>query len=188
MRIQVLGSWNRVGERARGSGWTLTDRVTVGYGAAWGRPLRARPKGRAMKRLLACLPLVLLTVGCQSARLVSADSQGGCVAIPANSNGWPGHYRDEATKLMRQQCPAGYVIVKEEEVVVGQTSTTHTDREGANQELIKNSGLTLNSERTRQQTQVQNQTEWRIWYRSSPGANGGVEGQVVPAGAVMPAR
>lgn len=139
-----------------------------------------------MKRLLAWAPLVLLTVGCESARLVHSDSQGGCVAIPSNYNGWPCHYRDEAEKLMRQKCPQGYVIEREEEVVVGQTSTTHTDREGANQELGRNSGLTLNSERTRQRTEVQDKTEWRIWFRAATGA--GQPNAIVPAGAVTPAK
>jgi hypothetical protein len=69
--------------------------------------------------------LVLAGVsGCGSARMIQSGPDGGVVSIPSNSNSWPCRYRESAEKLMAQKCPNGYEIVREEEVVVGQRSTT----------------------------------------------------------------
>ena len=68
---------------------------------------------------VALAPLLLFFIGgCGGggARYVMQDQYGGVVAIPANNNSWPNHYRDEAAKLMKQKCPQGYDIVQEGEV------------------------------------------------------------------------
>lgn len=68
-------------------------------------------------------------VGCAGARHVQFDQGQGVVAIPANTNSWPNHYRDQAEKLMRERCPNGYEIIREEEVVTGQVKHTDTHTE-----------------------------------------------------------
>src|SRR5215472_4112557 len=79
------------------------------------------------KNLRAAVLLVPLALaglsGCGGARYIVQDQDGGVVAIPSNTNYWPMHYRDEAEKLMKQKCPQGYIIDREQEVVVGQTTT-----------------------------------------------------------------
>ena len=59
---------------------------------------------------------VALLAGCApTARLVLVEPAGGAVAIHRNT---PAH-REKALALMAQQCPRGYDIVREEEVVTG---------------------------------------------------------------------
>ena len=85
---------------------------------------------------LALLSLaVLLQFGC-AARQVMKEPDYGVVAIPQNSNRWPTKYRDKADELMVQHFPAGYQILREEEVVVGQTTHYDEEEERADVELI----------------------------------------------------
>src|SRR5437879_1671072 len=71
--------------------------------------------------------LVLVGIsGCVSpARLVATDANYAIVAIPSNTDTWPNHYRKHAEELMNAKFPRGYVIDKEEEVVVGTTQFTN---------------------------------------------------------------
>lgn len=109
---------------------------------------------------------VLMTTGCSSARLVSSTPDGGCVAVADNSDSWPSRNMTKARELMSKQCPAGYSIVKEEEVVVGQTTTNDTEQSTKEVPLVK--GLVLDVQQTtRNTTSVRDQTEWRIWYRKN---------------------
>ncbi len=110
--------------------------------------------------------LTLTMVGCANARLVSSTPTGGIVAVPDNTDSWPSHNMTKARELMSQQCPGGYSIVKQEEVVVGQTTTNNTQRDTNAVPITK--GLTATQSTTRDTTQVQNQTEWRIWYQKNP--------------------
>jgi hypothetical protein len=126
--------------------------------------------------------------GCANARYVQVDQNAGIVSIPANTNSWPNYYRDHAETLIRQKCPAGYEVVYEEEAVVGQVAHTrsHTDTQeaptlglgGIQTDGNKNSkngsgsfaGLAIplgnTQETTRQTTNTNNVTEWRIHYRA----------------------
>jgi hypothetical protein len=116
-------------------------------------------------------PLFLVgAVGCGSARYVMQDSYGGVVAIPSNNNYWPTHYRDEAEKLMKQKCPQGYVIEREEEVVVGQTTTDKTNAGTKSYDLPggkKSSSGTVTTTTTDRSVAVQDKTEYRITFHAA---------------------
>ncbi len=134
-----------------------------------------------------CALVLLGSVGCAGggARLVKCDQDGGIVAIPRNTNCWPDYYRDKAKVLMAQTCPQGYTIVKQEEVVVGQTSRTfsNTDTEAPpamtfgsekstankDRETRSGAGVTVpmgeTRSRTTQTTTHEDVTEFRIWFR-----------------------
>jgi hypothetical protein len=139
--------------------------------------------------LVSLLGMAALT-GCANARYVQVDRDSGVVSMPANTNCWPTYYRDHAEALMRQKCPSGYEVVREEEEVVGQTAhtNTHTDtnpsptlnfggvqsdsnREGKNEHGSSSfAGIAVplgpTHENSRQTTNYQNVTEWRIYYRA----------------------
>jgi hypothetical protein len=118
------------------------------------------------QRLAIGLVLVAVgTAGCASARQVSVHAHGGCVAIPDNSNHWPFYHRDKAVALIAQQCPNGYIIEREEEVVIGQTVNTHTDTDTHQYDHPALKGLGLTAQTTRQTSNINDQTEWRIWYQ-----------------------
>jgi hypothetical protein len=110
------------------------------------------------------LPAVVLVLagvsGCGSARMIQSGPDGGVVAIPSNSNSWPCRYRESAEKLMAQKCPNGYEILKEEEVVVGQRSTTAA-------QTITPAGYKDNSPTTTAViTSTNAETEYRITFRT----------------------
>jgi hypothetical protein len=113
--------------------------------------------------------LVLGLTGCGNARLVTVERNGGVVAIPDNSNAWPSYYRDKATALMRDKCPQGYVIDREEEVVVGTTVNTNTRTESTPPPTVSLGGVVAiaqgpGQDRTETATSYHDQTEWRIWF------------------------
>lgn len=112
--------------------------------------------------LLLLLGALLLT-GC-AARQVLKEPDYGVVAIPSNSNSWPTHYRDKATQLMEEHFPQGYEIVREEEYVVGQT-TTHNEEQDHNEIEVVKDILKVGSTDTRSTTTTHDNTEYRIHYR-----------------------
>ena len=95
---------------------------------------------------------------------------------------------------MRQKCPNGYEVVHEDEAVVGQVEHTHTETETrpppvlgvggdpramarASRWHVRRLGVPLGKteETTRQTTNYENVTEWRIYYRAKqPGPPGPV--------------
>ena len=88
------------------------------------------------RTVIALLSLALvMQLGC-AARQVLKDPDYGVVAIPNNTNRWPSRYRDKADEIMSQHFPAGYEVVREEEVIVGQTTHYSEDEERADVELI----------------------------------------------------
>ena len=111
--------------------------------------------------LLGLLALLTIT-GCQSARYVLKTETDGVVAIPSNS-GWPNH-REKADELMDNHFPSGYVIEKEEEVVVGQVTQTHHSQSGNQHNKKKNKVFRQSGHET---TTTTDQTEWRISYRKA---------------------
>jgi hypothetical protein len=75
---------------------------------------------------IAAAALAALVCGCAAtARFVVVEPAGGSVAIFRNT---PAH-RQKAEALMRQKCPGGYVIVREEEVVTGERVTKERSTE-----------------------------------------------------------
>ena len=78
----------------------------------------ARSNISARRRLYALLSLLTASVcGCLAVRIVDETPVGGVVVMPNNSDQWPTYYRNRAQYLMKQKCPDGYVIVREEEFV-----------------------------------------------------------------------
>jgi len=104
--------------------------------------------------------LFLGLTGCgNTARYVAATNNDGIIAIPANTDEWPTHYRRDAEKLMQDKCPQGYVIDHEEEVSVG-TVTTHQTK--ADPDPIK--GMLLGQKVDA--TEVHDQKEWHITFHA----------------------
>lgn len=113
-----------------------------------------------MHRILALLMTAsLIITGCSSARYVSRDQQQGVIAIPSTST-WPVDHRQKALDLMQNHFPQGYVIEKEEEVVIGTETQNHTD---VHAHEMGNSNIFLGGETTH--TTTTDKTEWRITYR-----------------------
>ncbi len=109
-------------------------------------------------------PVALTLLGCSSARMISMDANGGCVAVADNSDVWPSYNISKAHELIKKQCPGDYEIFKQEEVVVGQTTTRNRERNTKEVPLVK--GVVLDvQENQRDTTTVSDRTEWRIWYR-----------------------
>ena len=79
-------------------------------------------KGRVLA-FTTTIMLLLAVTGSASARYVMKDASTGVAAIPANNE----RHREKAVELMQQHFPAGYIIEREEETVVGQTTNHHVD-------------------------------------------------------------
>jgi hypothetical protein len=106
---------------------------------------------------------ILVMSGCSnSARLVSSDSLGGCVAVANNSDSWPNYNITKAKELMNKECPKGYRIIRQEEVPIGQEVVHNTQRETKDVPLVK--GVSAQIQQTRNTTEVHTRTEYRIWY------------------------
>lgn len=93
----------------------------------------------------------LLAACAPTARLVLVEPAGGAVAIHRNTP----KYREQALALMAQQCPRGYDIVREEEVVTGERVTReyNTEYDRIREEL-----------RTTEEQRTRTDVEWRIIY------------------------
>jgi hypothetical protein len=93
----------------------------------------------------------LLLAGCATARLVLVEPGGGAVAIRRNTP----QNREQASALMARQCPRGFDIVREEEVVTGERVTReyNTEYDRIREEL-----------RTTEEQRTRTDVEWRITY------------------------
>jgi hypothetical protein len=81
------------------------------------------------------------------------------VAIPKPTD----HHMIKAHELMQVQCPNGYNIVEQKEVVVGQTTSRNKQQSTKEIPLVK--GLVMDVQQTtRDTTTVRDKTEFRIWY------------------------
>jgi hypothetical protein len=93
-----------------------------------------------------------VTSACASARFVVVEPGGGSVAIFRNTPA----YREKALALISAQCPGGYDIVREEEVVTGETVTRERSTE---YDRVREEA------RTREEKRTRSATEWRITFR-----------------------
>src|SRR5262249_6511112 len=117
------------------------------------RRIQVSNKGETMSSLRAGALTALLLVcglgGCTTARQIQVTQDGGCVAIPENTDIWPTNYRTKAMDLIKKQCPQGYVIVREEEVVTGKVRTdseaTDTQTQDVSSRRRPNATLTTTS-------------------------------------------
>lgn len=117
--------------------------------------------------------ILMLVSGCNHARYVMKDQWGGVVAIPNNNNQWPSFNRKHAEELIAQQCPQGYVIEGENEVVVGQESHVQTTVDPF---LITPVGSET------QLVSRRNITEWHIRYRAKDAPSSVAPLALVPTG------
>jgi len=105
--------------------------------------------------------LLITAYGCSSARQVEIlPGNGGTVAIsPRDSQ----EARDKAHILMSQTCQGrGFEIIKEGEVVVGQSTQTHHNQQA---NLGKNKYDPDYSSYSSSSTDTSNKIEWRIEFR-----------------------
>jgi hypothetical protein len=121
-----------------------------------------------MRKLLGFVLLVACAGGCAPvgvARHVLQVPDGGVIAMPSNAE-W---HRAKAHDLMTARFPQGYEIDREEEVVVGQTTTHNTRTDTESMDLVGTKKLpfgTLDTSRTTKTVNTHDQTEYRIHYRS----------------------
>jgi hypothetical protein len=94
---------------------------------------------------------LLLAACAPAARFVVVEPAGGAVAIQRNTP----EQREKALALMAQKCPRGYDIVREEEVVTGETVTTEYDTEF---------NPAFKEVRTTEQQRTHRSLEWRITF------------------------
>jgi len=116
-----------------------------------------------MRRALVLL--VLVSAGCQSARVVSRTPDDGIVALPANTNTWPSYHQDAAKRIITAHLGSAYEVVEEKEVTTGYTTTNTQDRQS---ELSMHSSIPLlpaTRETTTTKTMNTPQKEWQIHYR-----------------------
>ena len=101
---------------------------------------------------------LVLASGCAAARHIVKDADGGIVAIPSNSE----RNREKAIELMEQHFPGGYVIEREEETVIAQTTHHQVDHGATIEGEAKH---TTESSQTRSTATTVPNTEYRIFYR-----------------------
>lgn len=107
---------------------------------------------RSRQGVLVAALIAVTTGGClATARFVVVEPGGGAVAIFRNTPA----YREKAMALMTQQCPGGYTIVREEEVVTGErvTRERNTEYDKFRDEL-----------RTTEEKRARPTLEWRITF------------------------
>lgn len=75
---------------------------------------------------LACLAMVVGMTGCASPRIIQANANSVIVAVPDQSNSWPGNYQDEAMKKAKEYI-TDPVLVSTQQVKVGETVTNNQD-------------------------------------------------------------
>lgn len=136
--------------------------------------------------------LVALAGGCASpAHYVEKKGDGGVVAIPANTNGWPNFNRREALALIEKHVGPNYEIVEEREVVTGQATATNQQ---VNTEAVanrRNPALPGERQTSTSTTTQHDLTEWRITYRRRLGPVvpdqpfGGAGSPVIQTGGVQ---
>lgn len=91
------------------------------------------------------------------------DASHGIIAIPSNSTSWPLKHRQKAEQLMAEHFPEGYVIDREEETIVGQTTQFHENHDDQSAEVAD--GVTVANASTRGSVTTRDATEYRIYYR-----------------------
>ncbi|HQR06448.1 MAG TPA: hypothetical protein PLN21_06475 [Gemmatales bacterium] len=117
---------------------------------------------------LACLAIVISVTGCASSRIVQANPGSVIVAVPNQSNSWPGHYQDEALNTARQYM-ADPVLVSTQQVKVGETVTNNQD---TNKRDLGNGKQKFGELTTKSSTtSVRDEYEYYLEFRPRAGSN-----------------
>jgi hypothetical protein len=112
----------------------------------------------------AALPTVLLAAcNMQWVREVRRTPTGGELALMQQNS----DAQQQAAQLMQARCPQGYAILEEGEHVVGQSATTSTNVQQQRGRTWFGNPVNVGSSQS--QTQVRDQTEWRIKYQCTAG-------------------
>ncbi|MBX9582652.1 MAG: hypothetical protein K2X87_20280 [Gemmataceae bacterium] len=135
------------------------------------------------------LPLVVAGLaGCAGggARYVSKQGDGGVVAIPADTDAWPTHYRKKAEELIVRHVGPDFEVVGEGEVVTGQ-STNHDQKVQRDKTFnTTNPFLPAEKDTINTTTTTRDITEYHITYRRRGSAGVPAAGPVTPAGGSIP--
>lgn len=116
-----------------------------------------KPAGSCLFLLL----LLFIVPACNSSRYVLRERDRGVVAIPKNSSKWPYYHRADAEERMHEHMPEGYVVEREEEVVVGQTTKYKEGHPGTKINLLL---VSFGLGGTRGKSTVSDETEYRLYY------------------------
>lgn len=129
-----------------------------------------------------CSVPVLLACSFGSARMIRRDQVGGTLAL----QGARGHAWKDAEQQMAAHCgPGNYQVIKEEQVVVGQQTTTQGDVDTRETRQRRSNRQSENYSET---TTTQDVTEYRITYECGAGSGAATAGGTQPAaGAAQPA-
>jgi hypothetical protein len=125
-----------------------------------------------MNRILFAVAAVVTGLsGCVSpARYVEKSPTGdtGVIAIPANTDTWPMHYRSEAVALIQKHVGPNFEIVDEKEVVVGNRTDNN---QYVKREQAYNNPFTgpVEKDTITNTTSTHDLTEYRITYRKKSG-------------------
>jgi hypothetical protein len=144
-----------------------------------------------MKRgiVFAVLGLAALAGGCGTpARYVQKNADGGVVAIPANTNSWPGYNRREAEALIVKHVGPNFEIVEERQVVTGQRTTNEQRTDVEKTQNKRNPNLPGERQTTTGSVTTSDITEYQLVYRKVPGpVPAQPYGPISPAGGTQPA-
>jgi hypothetical protein len=126
-----------------------------------------------MNRILLTVAVVVSGLsGCASpARYVEKSGDVGVIAIPANTDAWPTHYRSEAFALIERHVGPNFEIVEEKEVPVG--TRTNNNQQVKREQTFNSTMPFLPAEKdtVTNTTSTHDITEWRIAYRRKVVAN-----------------
>jgi hypothetical protein len=115
--------------------------------------------------------------GCASpARYVEKSGDVGVIAIPANTDVWPMHYRSEALALIERHVGPNFEIVEEKEIAVG--SRTNNNQQVKREQTFNSTMPFMPAEKdtVTNTTSTHDITEWRIAYRKKYTPLGGMPG------------
>lgn len=102
--------------------------------------------------------------GClETAHYVTLDANGGVVGLPGPTDHWPTNNRKAAEELMKQKCPQGYVVDREQETPIGQTTTENS---AGNHASLSSQVFGIGSESRTTETHPIN--EWQITFHGQP--------------------
>lgn len=124
--------------------------------------------------------------GCASAKYVEKRADGGVVAVPDDSDSWPGYNRRAALEKIREHVGPNYEIVDERKVVTGQTTLNNQQTATEHTLNARNPAYPTQRQTTTGTgiTTQQDVTQWQIAYRRKEGPTAAVTPDVRPAGGL----
>lgn len=121
--------------------------------------------------LVVCFATLAGLSGCASpARVIKSDPMSVVVAVPDQTNDWPFHYRDEATKVAATHL-SDPVLVSINRVKVGETVTNSGN--SSRQDLVNQNNKTRFGEvvNTSSTTAVRDEYEYHLEFQSRKGSS-----------------